>query len=91
MKTVGREAADLICKHLRTLSPEGREAGARHVVIPRGPAGCMAKARTRLARELEAGTSAREAARRAGSSERSAFRMRKKIREEEDSKQGSLF
>lgn len=91
VETVGREAADKICVHLRTLSPEGREAGARHVVIPRGPAGCLAKARIRLAKELENGTSAREAARRAGLSERAAWRMRKKLREEENSKQGSLF
>jgi hypothetical protein len=91
VKTVGREAADRICNHLRILSPDGREAGARHVIIPRGPAGCMAKARLRLARELEAGTSAREAARRAGLHERSAFRMRAKIKSEEDDKQGQLF
>lgn len=90
VETVGREAADKICNHFRTLSPEGREAGARHVIIPRGPAGCLAKARTRLAKELENGTSAREAARRAGLSERAAFRMRAKLRTEDDS-QGKLF
>lgn len=90
VKTVGREAADKICDHLRILAPDGREAGARHVVIPSGPAGCLAKARKRLVRELEAGTSAREAARRTGLSERTAFRMRARLREEDDS-QGTLF
>ncbi|MCV0428856.1 MAG: hypothetical protein K5905_25660 [Roseibium sp.] len=91
VELVGREAADKICDHFRTLSPDQREAGARHVIIPRGPAGCLTKARTRLAKELEAGTSAREAARRAGLTERTAWRMRAKLRDEENSKQGSLF
>lgn len=86
--TVGREAADKICAHFRTLSPDQNEAGARHIVIPRGPAGCLAKARTILARELDNGTSAREAARRAGLSERSAFRMRKRLKSD---RQGELF
>lgn len=89
--TVGQEAADKICTHFRTLSPDHREAGARHVVIPRGPAGCLAKARQRLARELEAGASAREAARRAGLSERAAFRMRARLKADENSDQGNLF
>jgi phage terminase small subunit len=61
------------------------------VVIPRGPAGCLTKARRRLAEELIAGTSAREAARRAGLSERAAFRMRAKLREDDDGPQGRLF
>lgn len=90
VKTAGREAAEKICDHLRILSPDGREAGARHVVIPRGPTGLMAKARTRLAKELEAGTSAREAARRSGLSERTAWRMRARLQDEDDS-QGKLF
>ncbi|MEP1931957.1 MAG: hypothetical protein ABJJ37_11810 [Roseibium sp.] len=90
VETVGREAANTICDYLRTLSPQGRETGARHVIIPRGPAGCLAKARKRLAKELENGTSAREAARRAGLSERAAFRMRARLRDEDDS-QGKLF
>ncbi|TYC53806.1 hypothetical protein FMN50_13615 [Rhodobacterales bacterium] len=90
VQTVGRETAEKICDHFRILSPEGRESGAVHVVIPRGPAGCLAKARRRLARELDAGTSAREAARRAGLSERAAFRMRARHRGGDDS-QGDLF
>ncbi|MGS4886112.1 hypothetical protein [Roseibium sp. MB-4] len=90
VELVGRNAADKICDHFRILSPDGREAGARHVIIPRGPAGCLAKAHKRLAMELEAGTSAREAARRAGLSERAAFRMRARLREEDDS-QGKLL
>jgi hypothetical protein len=91
VELVGRKAADAICDQFRTLSAEGREAGARHVVIPRGPAGCLTKARRRLAEELIAGTSAREAARRAGLSERAAFRMRARMRDEENSPQGRLL
>jgi DNA-binding CsgD family transcriptional regulator len=90
VELVGRDAANKICDHFRTLSPEDRETGARHVIIPRGPAGCLAKAQRRLVKELEAGTSAREAARRAGLSERSAWRMRARLRDEDDS-QGKLF
>ncbi|MEP2707797.1 MAG: hypothetical protein ABJQ71_15215 [Roseibium sp.] len=90
VETVGREATNTICNHFRIMSPEGREVGARHVIIPRGPAGCLAKARTRLAKELESGVSAREAARRAGLSERAAFRMRARLREEDD-RQQKLF
>jgi hypothetical protein len=90
VKLIGRDAADKICDHMRILSPEGREAGARHVVIPRGPTGYLAKARIRLAKELEAGTSAREAARKTGLSERTAFRMRARLRDEDD-RQGELF
>ncbi|MEP2758779.1 MAG: hypothetical protein ABJP66_06895 [Hyphomicrobiales bacterium] len=87
VERVGRDAANTICDYLRTLSPQGRETGARHVIIPSGPAGCLAKARTRLAKELASGTSAREAARRAGLSERAAFRMRAKLREDDDTQQ----
>ncbi len=90
VETVGRDAADRICDYFRILTPEGRESGASHVIIPRGPTGCLAKARRRLARELDAGTSAREAARRAGVSERAAFRMRARQRTADDS-QGDLF
>lgn len=90
VETVGREAADLICDHLRILAPDGREAGARHVQIPLGPTGLLANARVRLVKELEAGTSAREAARRVGMSERTAFRMRARLRGDDDS-QGELF
>jgi len=90
VEAVGREAATKICDHFRILAPDGRESGAVHVVIPRGPAGCLAKARRRLARELDAGVSAREAARRAGLSERAAFRMRARHRVGDDS-QGELF
>ncbi|SOC26925.1 hypothetical protein [Stappia indica] len=91
VRTVGRKAAEAICNHFRTLSAEGREAGARHIVIPKGPAGCLDKARRRLAKELHNGASAREAARRAGLSERAAFRMRARMREDENGPQGRLF
>jgi len=79
--TVGREAADQICDYFRTLSAEHREAGVRHVVIPMGGTGPMAQARRVLITELESGVSARQAARKAGVSERTAFRMRAKLRE----------
>lgn len=81
VETVGRKAADEICDYFRTLSAEHREAGARHIVIPLGATGPMAQARRVLITELENGTSARQAARKAGVSERTAFRMRAKLRE----------
>jgi hypothetical protein len=91
VRTVGKTAAEAICDHFRTLSAEGREAGARHIVIPKGPAGCLDKARRRMAKELLDGASAREAARRAGLSERAAFRMRARMRDDENSPQGRLL
>lgn len=81
VETVGREAADKICDYFRTLSAEHREAGARHIVIPLGATGPLAQARRTLITELESGTSARQAARKAGVSERTAFRMRAKLKE----------
>ncbi|GAB2205949.1 hypothetical protein ROS1_27650 [Roseibium sp. ROS1] len=81
VKTVGGEATDQICECFRTLSAEHREAGVRHVVIPMGSTSPMAQARRVLITELENGVSARQAARKAGVSERTAFRMRAKLRE----------
>ncbi len=89
VRCVGQEAADKICKHMTTLGEDGRPRGARGVLIPRGPMGLMAKARRRLAEELRAGTSVREAARRAGLSERTAWTIKKSLGGDPD--QGSLF
>jgi transposase-like protein len=80
VEIVGRSAADKICDHFRTLSAELRESGARHIVIPRGSTSPMAKVRRKLICELESGASAREAARRVGVSERTAFRMRARLK-----------
>ncbi|EFO31656.1 conserved hypothetical protein [Roseibium sp. TrichSKD4] len=85
---VGREAADLICEYFRTLSPDQREAGARHIVIPRGPAAILKQAQQRLEKELLLGASVRSAARASGLSERTAFRVQKKLRDRQNKRRG---
>ncbi|WP_319775511.1 hypothetical protein [Breoghania sp.] len=87
---VGSETAALICDHFRTLSAEGTEVGLQQVVIPLGPASTLSRARRQLAKGLEAGLSVREAARRAGLSERAAWRTKAKMRGG-DGGQGNLF
>jgi hypothetical protein len=87
VQCVGREAADKICAFYRHGSASGRLGGA-YVMVPQGPAGTIASGRRRLAKALDDGKSAAEAARAAGFSERSAFRMRARRK---DDKQGSLF
>lgn len=99
VEVVGRKAADQICDYFRTLSAEHREAGVRHIVIPRGPVAIMKQAQKQLEQELLAGASPRAAARAAGLSERTAFRAQKRLRDkrkknstgEPEAKQLSLF
>lgn len=99
IEVVGREAADLICEYFRTLSAEHREAGARHIVIPRGPVAILKQARAQLEQALLAGSSPRAAARASGLSERTAFRVQKELRKkqkkhgtgEPEARQLSLF
>lgn len=79
-KIVGHAAATKIAEHYRIVNADGRESGAYRVVIPLGPKSIMAKAKERLVRELEQGASPRVAARRAGMSERSAWRHLAKLK-----------
>jgi hypothetical protein len=86
---VGPEAAAKICALYRQRSSSDRWRGA-YVLIPRGPTGAIAAARRRMAQALAEGASAAEAARRAGMTERTAYRVRSRARQRDD-KQGSLF
>lgn len=79
VRLVGQETADRICDHFTITDADGRTRGARGVMIPRGPMGLMAKAKRRLADELRAGTSVREAALRSGLSERTAWTVKKAL------------
>jgi hypothetical protein len=87
----------------RTLAPDhrfiavlGREGaerlvelrGGENVTIPYGPAGTVAQARRRMVQALEAGKSGNEAAAAGGMTQRTAFRIKKRMR---DGSQGSLF
>lgn len=85
---IGREAADQLCAHFRTLSPEGAARGVE-LDLPRGPTGTLASARRRIAQAMADGASAEAAARHAGMSRRTAYRMKK--RRTGDDKQGRLF
>lgn len=62
--------------------------GGETILVPMGPAGSLAEARRRLARALDGGASADAAAAQAGLHRRTAFRMRRKMK---DGQQGSLF
>lgn len=85
---VGPDAAAAICAYMTITDADGRRRGARGVLIPRGPMAMMRQAKRRLLRELEAGTSVREAARRAGLTERTAWYAKAKLR---NGGQGQLF
>lgn len=87
VQCVGRKAADSICALFRQ-GADARQSG-QEIVIPLGPTGTMRAARRRMINALEAGAPAREAARAAGMHERSAYRMRRRLKS--DDGQGSLF
>ena len=84
---VGFETADAICRGLAITDADGRLKGVRHEVVPLGPASLIKMARRRAAQALEAGHSAREAARISGLHERTIWRMKS----DQDDGQGSLF
>lgn len=87
VELVGVETADRICRGLATLSPEGKLQGIRNEVIPKGPTAVLRAARRQAREALEAGQSAREAARASGLHERTIWRMKAK----DDDAQGDLF
>ncbi len=77
---VGMDKAKLICDHFRTLSPDDdRERGVPAIVIPRGPATLMAKAKARFHDARQRGYSVREAARIAKVHEVTAWRWEKSL------------
>lgn len=81
-QTVGRKAADAICRHF-----EGGGRGSR-VVLPLGPSGSAAQIRRKVDRLIADGKSEREIALATGYTGR-GVRMRKAI--VRDRKQGSLL
>ena len=87
-KTVGAEVAERICAHFRVRNADGREVGDVHIYVPMASTSIMARAKAQLYEDLRAGTSPLEAARRAGLSERTAYKILARMR---DDRQGELF
>lgn len=95
VELIGRKAADDLCAHIRQGTPGAAMRGLE-IDLPRGPTGVvgefaptLARARRVMAEALADGASADEAARRAGLTRRTAYRMRKRAKS--DPRQGSLF
>ena len=92
VEAVGLAAAQAICAHFCVTDADGHAVGRLRMLIPQGPTGVLAQARQRLARELATGnTGVRSAARKAGLSERAAWRMKAKLRGGQTSDQDDLF
>lgn len=98
VECVGETAATKIVHHFRVINADGRPQGL-DVELPIAFAGSIARA-TKLAREtvartIEEGGSVREAARRAGVTERAAWKMKSRLRgrgsQGGGGAQGSLF
>lgn len=89
VEAVGRQKADAIGRHFSVEDADGKPIGTFEVYLPLGPHGALRRARRRLADELRAGTSGREAARRAGLTERTAWRIKRRLGADPD--QGDLF
>ncbi|WP_168460202.1 helix-turn-helix domain-containing protein [Xanthobacter sp.] len=95
VELIGRPAADALCDYFRQGTPGDSMRGAQ-LDLPRGPTGVvgefaptLARAKRVMAEALDQGASADEAARRAGLTRRTAYRMRK--RSKGDPRQGDLF
>ncbi|WP_279480287.1 hypothetical protein [Aureimonas sp. SK2] len=88
---VGLEAAEAICRHFLQSNADGKEVGRLRILIPQGPAGSIRRARRKMIDAIEAGASARDAARVAGLHERTAWRMKARLRDRHDDDQGELF
>lgn len=89
VQCVGREAAEALCAHYRQMMASDSWSGQK-ILVPLGPAGSGAEARRRLAQAIDSGASNSKAARMAGLHERTARRMRRRLRSE-DKGQGRLF
>ena len=86
---VGPEIAERICAHYCITDADGREVGNVRIYVPMAGAGLIASARQQIVDDVvERKMTVRDAARRAGLSERAAHRALAKIR---DSRQGELF
>jgi hypothetical protein len=89
VQCVGRDAAETLCAHYRQMMASESWSGQK-ILVPLGPAGTGAEARRRLAKAIEGGASNAKAARAAGLHERTARRMRRRLRSDDPS-QGRLF
>lgn len=88
-RAVGPDLAERICAHFRVENADGREVGNVRIYVPLAGRGAMARAKRQLAEDLKAGRlSLREAAVRAGLSERTARALLARLR---DTRQGELF
>lgn len=87
-RLIGYEAAQTLGRHFAVGSPDGRETGLHGATIPLGPNSLQHTARRRLAAEIKAGKSIRAAAREVGVHERTAWRVRARMKDDD---QGELF
>lgn len=91
-RCVGRRAAEAICAHYRVTNADDRVVGNFRLHVPQGGTGVLDQARRCLARDLASGTvSVRAAARRAGLSERTAWRVKAQLDGPGDPRQPDLF
>ncbi|EAU40181.1 hypothetical protein FP2506_11512 [Fulvimarina pelagi HTCC2506] len=88
-RLVGREAANRICAHFSHMDEQGNPVG-QQVLLPLGATGSLRDARRRAAKCIANGGSAADAARAAGLTERTAYRIRRRMKAADD-RQGDLF
>ena len=101
VETVGRDAADAICRYFAIRPPTDRGDGARYyrnasrgvlVEVPLGPRGSLAKIRGEVDRMIATGASASEIALACGFTERGVRKRRARARAlGGDDRQGRLF
>ena len=86
---VGLDMAERICAFYRTTNADGRTVGSVRIYVPMAGTGLIASARQQVVSDVvEHGLTVRQAAQRAGLSERAAHRAIGKTR---DTRQGELF
>lgn len=81
---VGREAALKIADRFTS-------RGSIELEVPLGPAGALSRSREALQRMIAEGKSSGEIARTLGITRRTVVRNRRRLRDEEDGRQGRLF
>ncbi|MCO5059659.1 MAG: hypothetical protein M9905_17615 [Rhizobiaceae bacterium] len=89
VRLLGADVARKICDHFASTSAGGRSSGLHAIVLPLGPDSLLKVARRRVAEEIRSGKSAGEAAREVGVHERTAWRIKAKMKP--DDSQGELF
>ncbi|MCO5083378.1 MAG: hypothetical protein M9955_17190 [Rhizobiaceae bacterium] len=86
-RLVGFETADLICKHFAVQQVKG----VRHEMIPLAHRSHARQARKHIAQAIARGVDVRSAARQAGVHERTAWRVKQRMKGDPDGDQGELF